>query len=49
MKELIQNNIDVIKHINDNPLTEEDIVEMIQDYNLTDTTMINIFKKLAMK
>ena len=49
MKELIQNNIDVIKHINDNPLTEEDIVEMIQDYNLTDTTMINILKKLARK
>ena len=49
LKELIQNNLDVIEHMNTNPLTEEDIVQIIQDYNLTDRTMINILQKLSKK
>ena len=49
LKELIQNNLDVIQHMNTNPLTEEDIVQMIQDYNLTDKTMINVLQKLSKK
>ena len=49
LKELISENIDFVNSIETNPLTEDDVIEIIQDNNLSDRAMLKIVQKLTEK
>ena len=49
LKELISENMDFVNSIETNPLTEDDVIEIIQDNNLSDRAMLKIVQKLTEK
>ena len=44
--ELISENIDFVDSIETNPLTEDDVIKIIQDNNLSNGAMLKIVLKL---
>ena len=47
--ELISENIDFVDSIRTNPLTEDDVLEIIQDNNLSNRAMLKIVQMLTQK
>ena len=48
-KDILKENPNYLEKEEFNPLTEDEVMEMIQDNNISDRTMINIIKTLAKK